>query len=187
MESKIDVGRFKSENLYQRGKPLWFEIAWYFVKMTFFLSAFPWPSRIRCYWLKVFGATVGEGVYIKPRVNVHMPWRLKLGRNALVGEEACIMNFEQVDIGANACLSQRAFICSGSHDYRSKSFSYRHAPIVIRDGAWIGAQAFVGPGVVVGVDAVLTASAMTSADVPDGDIYGGNPARYIRKRWKEEL
>jgi len=90
-------------------------------------------------------------------VNIHIPWKLKVGHFTWVGEEVCIVNFASINIGAHCCLSQRGLLCSGNHDYRTPDMSYRHAPVILEDGVWLGAAAFVGPGVIVGTDAVITA------------------------------
>jgi len=166
-----------------RGAPLWVEALWYATKMCFFLSAFPWPSRLKVGILNAFGASVHPTVYIKPRVNIHLPWRLTVGAHSMIGEEVFILNFEKVTIGTQVCLSQRSFICTGSHDYKDPLFSYRNAPIKIGDGAWIGANCFIAPGVRVGSESVITAGSILSKDSPDGMICTGNPCLPTRARW----
>jgi putative colanic acid biosynthesis acetyltransferase WcaF len=167
-----------------RGRPKAVEMLWYFLKCAFLLSALPWPSGFKVALLRAFGAKIGNGVVIKPRVNVHFPWKLEVGDHAWVGEEVFILNFERVWIGANACISQRAFLCTGNHDYRDPQFSYRNAPITIGDGAWVGAGVFVGPGVDVGGEAVLAAGSVVTRHVPANTIVAGNPASERGVRWK---
>ncbi|RYZ22406.1 MAG: colanic acid biosynthesis acetyltransferase WcaF, partial [Sphingobacteriales bacterium] len=41
----------------------------------FFLSALPFPYRFKAWLLRMFGAKIGRGVIIKPRVNIHFPWK----------------------------------------------------------------------------------------------------------------
>lgn len=160
------------------------EALWYACKLLFFLSAFPWPSPWRAWLLRRFGASVGRGTVIKPRTNIHLPWKLSVGDYAWIGEEVFVLNFEQVRIGAHACVSQRAFLCTGNHDYSDPAFSYRNAPITIEDGAWVGAQAFVGPGTTVGRDAVILAGSVVTASLPACMVCGGNPCAVLRPRWK---
>jgi putative colanic acid biosynthesis acetyltransferase WcaF len=148
---------FQNNKGFDLGKPRWVFMLWYLLKCFFFLSTIPWPSQFKSWLLRLFGAEIGQGVYWKPRVNIHIPWKLKVGDFTWVGEEVCIVNFASVNIGAQCCLSQRSFLCSGNHDYRSPDMSYRHAPVILEDGVWLGAAAFVGPGVIVGTDAVITA------------------------------
>lgn len=62
---------------------------------------------------------------------------------------------------------------------------YRHAPIVLQDGVWIGACAFVGPGVEIGADAVVTAMSLANRSLEGGWVYAGQPCAPVRKRWVE--
>lgn len=57
-----------------------------------------------------------------------------------------------------------------------------NAPIVIEDGAWIGAQATVCPGVTVHTNAILTVGSIATKDMEENGIYQGNPAVKIRER-----
>jgi putative colanic acid biosynthesis acetyltransferase WcaF len=168
-----------------RGRPRWVEAVWYLVKCVFFLSAWPWPNRWRIWWLRRFGAEIGAGVTIKPRVNIHLPWKLAIGEHAWIGEEVFILNFEPVRIGAHTCISQRAFLCTGNHDFRDPAMSYRNAPISIGDGAWIGAQCFVGPGVMVEDEAVAIAGSVVVKNLPREMVCGGNPCVAFKSRWRD--
>jgi putative colanic acid biosynthesis acetyltransferase WcaF len=176
---------FDSQLGFALGRPKWVFILWYLVKCVFFLSAFPWPSRFKSWLLRRFGAKIGYGVYWKPRVNIHIPWKLKVGDFTWVGEEVNIINFAPVSIGAHCCLSQRSFLCSGNHDYRSPDMRYRHAPIVLEDGVWVGAGAFVGSGVAIGTDAVITAMSLANRSLAGGWVYAGQPCQPVRQRWPE--
>lgn len=172
-----------SKNL-DRGRSKLIEVIWYFVKRCFFLTSLPWPNAIQLFLLKLFGAKVGKGINIKPRVNIHLPWKLKIGDYAWLGEEVFILNFEPVVIGANACISQRVFLCTGNHNYRAEDFAFRNAPISIAAGAWIGAQSFVGPGVKVGEECVVTAGSIVTSDMPENQVCSGNPCVPKSVRWK---
>jgi len=182
--SRVHNDRFDNRKGFDLGRSRSVFIIWYLFKCVFFLSALPWPSRFKSMLLRLFGAEIGEGVYWKPRVNIHIPWQLKVGDYTWIGEEVCIINFAPVTIGAHCCLSQRAFLCSGNHDYRSPDMGYRHAPIVVQDGVWVGASAFVGPGVTVGTDAVITALSLANRSLDPGWVYGGQPCKPLRKRWE---
>lgn len=166
-----------------RGRSRLVEGVWYLVKCLFLLSALPWPSRLRVALLRAFGAKIGTGVYIKPRVNVHFPWKLTVGDHAWIGEEVFILNFEPVHIGANSCVSQRAFLCTGNHDFKNPSMPYRNRPITVEDGAWVGAQCFVAPGVVIGAEAVVTAGSVVLGNLPAAMVCSGNPCCPNKPRW----
>ena len=166
-----------------RGRPVLIEMLWYFFKLVFFQSAWPWPNILKRILLRVFGAEIGRGVVIKPRVNIHFPWKFVVGDYAWIGEEVFVLNFEKVVIGRHACVSQRAFLCTGNHDFRDPTMPYRNRPINIGSGAWIGAQCFVAPGITIGDDAVVSAGSVVTKDQPTGIVCGGNPCIAIRGRW----
>lgn len=183
MRTRVRHSEFDRNDGFNLGRPRWFFGLWYLVKIVFFLSSFPWPGRLRSSILRCFGATVGENVYWKPRVNIHIPWKLSVGDHALFGEEVFILNFEMVSIGTEACVSQRVFICTGNHDFRDVKMRYRNRPISVGDGAWIGAQVFVAPGVKIGDEAVVTAGSIVLKDLPPGMICTGNPCIAVKPRW----
>jgi putative colanic acid biosynthesis acetyltransferase WcaF len=181
--SKVNLGKFDSSIGLERGAGKLKEITWYLVKVIFFLSALPYPNGLKCMLLRLFGAKVGSGVIIKPRVNIHFPWKLYIGNDVWIGEEAFMLNFEPLTIGNNVCISQRSFLCGGNHDFRIPEMPYRNGPITLMDGAWIGASVFVSPGVTVGTDSVITAGSVVTGNIEGNGIYKGNPAVYIKQRW----
>lgn len=184
--TRVRNDHFDSRRGFDRGAPFLKECAWQVVKGCFFLTWFPWPSALKSFLLRLFGSEVGRGVCIKPRVHIYFPWKFKVGDHAWLGEEACILNLEPVTLGPHCCISQRAFLCTGSHDYRDPAFSYRNRAIVVEAGAWVGATVFVAPGVVVGADAVATAGSVVVADLPAAMICSGNPCSAVRPRWADE-
>jgi putative colanic acid biosynthesis acetyltransferase WcaF len=183
-QSKVRLNQFNSSDGCDRGVSKMTELTWYLIKIVFFLSPIPYPNKLKLFFLKLFGAKVGLGINIKPRVNIHMPWKLEIGDYTWIGEEVFILNFEKVKIGNNACISQRVFLCGGNHDYRDYAFRYRNGPITIEDGAWVGASCFVGPDVIIGIDTVVSAGAVVTASLEANGVYKGNPAMFVKKRWQ---
>jgi putative colanic acid biosynthesis acetyltransferase WcaF len=121
-------------------------------------------------------------VVIKPQVKITFPWKLTIGDHVWLGEECWLLNLEQIAVGNNVCISQRAFLCTGSHNYKSPAFDLIVKPIMVEDGAWLGAGCWIGPGVRVGNHAVLTAGSVASEDLEPFGIYRGNPAVLVRSR-----
>jgi putative colanic acid biosynthesis acetyltransferase WcaF len=181
--SKVRLRAFDSSVGLNRGVSKFKEVIWYFVKMIFFLSSFPFPSSFKTFLLRLFGAKIGDGVVIKPRVNIHMPWKLTLGNDVWIGEEVFILNFEPIVIGNDVCVSQRAFLCGGNHDYMDPTMPYRNGPIVLQDGSWVGAGCFIGPNVTIGIDTIVTAGSIATKSLKENAIYRGNPAVFIKARW----
>ena len=71
-----------------------------------------------------------------------------------------ILSLAEVSIGSNTCVSQRSFLCTGSHDFGKPSFDLITEPIHIGDSSWICAQAFVGPGSTIPSGTMLKAGAV---------------------------
>src|SRR6476659_5313625 len=134
------------------------------------LVFFRWwcPRGFRVTLLRAFGADIGENVFIRHRVRVLWPWKLTVGDDALIGEDVWLLNLEPIRIGSDVCLSQGAFLCTGSHDFDSDDFDYDNGPITIADGVWIAAEALVLRGVTVGSGTVIGARAVVRKDVPAG-------------------
>lgn len=175
----IRLGAFSS-GAFDRGAPRWKEAAWVAVKALFFMSSWPWPSAWRVALLRAFGAKIGERVVIRARVNVTFPWRLTLGNDVWLGEEALLLTLAPIVVEDDVCISQRAFLCTGSHDFRRDDFPLVTRPITIRRSSWIAAQAFLAPGVEIGEESLVGPGSVVLACVPPRSRVGGNPAVQIK-------
>lgn len=162
---------------FDRGAPRWKERVWWLVRSLLFAPGFPIPSACKTAALRAFGARIGRGVVIRSRVHISFPWRFECGDHVWIGDEVLILSLAPVRLGSHVCLSQRAFLCTGSHNHRQPGFDLITAPIEIGDGCWVGAQAFVGPAVTLGRGAVVAAGAVVVRSVPPETVVGGNPAR----------
>ncbi len=151
---------------------------WFCVQHLIFSASF-FPSSLRSFLLKLFGASVGSGVYIRRGVRIHFPWNLEIGDHCWIGEEVWFINHEKVTIGSNVCISQRSIICSGGHDYRSASLAYAHKPVLIKDGAWVCLDAKVLPGVTIGECSVVSAGEIARKSLPDFSMLVGGQVRPI--------
>lgn len=166
---------------FQRGASPVKEAAWHLARAVFFQTPLPWPSSLRVALLRLFGATIGAGVVIRSQVNITFPWRFSAGDHVWLGEEVLILSLAQVTIESNCCISQRAFLCTGSHDFSSPAFSLRTKPITIRQGSWVAASAFIGPGVQVGPGSMVAAGSIVTSDVAPRVIVRGNPAKVVKE------
>lgn len=166
---------------FSRGRSRLSEAAWIAVQWLFVSSWVP-GSAHRRWLLELFGARIGRGVVIKPRVRVTFPWRLAIGDHSWIGEAVWIDNLAQVTIGPDVCISQSAYLCTGNHDWSRQSFDLIVRPITIEAGAWIAARAVVGPGVTVAEGAVLTLGSVATRHLSPWTIHEGNPAMAVRPR-----
>ena len=132
--------------------------------------------------LRLFGARIGRGAQIMPSVHIWAPWNLSLGDHATVSHGVDLYDVDRIEIGAHATISQRSFLCTATHDIDHPHMPLMTAPIRVGAGAWVCAEAYVHPGVEIGVDAVAGVRAVVLHDVPPGQVVGGNPAKFLRMR-----
>lgn len=177
---QTDLSKFNN-SWYNPGASFFKRALWYRFNSLFFSSRFP-LNGIKIFLLRLFGAKVGRGVIVKPSVNIKSPWLLEIGNHAWIGEKAWIDNLVLVKIGANVCISQGAMLLTGNHDYKKSSFDLITGTIVLEDGAWIGAQSVVCPGVTCKSHSVLSVGSVATSDMDAYGIYQGNPAVRMRER-----
>ena len=166
---------------FDRGTSKGVEIAWILCQALLFSTSLPgsgWRRKL----LALFGAQVGQGVVIKPNVRIKFPWRLTLGADCWIGEDVWIDNLAWVSIGSNACVSQGAYLCTGSHDWSRSTFDLITKPIVISDQAWVGAFCKVAPGVTVATGSVCTMGSVVTKSTGEWEVWAGFPCKKLKER-----
>ncbi len=136
----------------------------------------------RIFLLRLFGATIGSGCRIAPTCRIWHPCNLDLGDQVCLAEEADIYCVGKIQIGSNVTISQRAYLCTASHDISRLERPLIVSNIQIGSHAWVCAEAFVGPNVSIGEGAVVGARAVVCKDVDPWSVVVGNPGVAIRKR-----
>lgn len=179
--NKTDLSSF-SNPTFDVGASRFKQLLWYVINAVFFNSNALLPYSMKASILRTFGAEIGHGFVIKPRVNIKFPWKLVVGDHCWIGEGVWIDNLDLVTLGSNVCISQGALILSGNHDFSKSSFDLIVKPIVMEDGAWVGAKAIVTQGIVLGSHSVLVAGSVASSNLEAFGIYRGNPAVKVKER-----
>lgn len=175
-----DLSTFNN-NWYRPG-PAWKLFLWYFVNVFFLQNPLNPSSSLKVLLLKLFGAKIGEGVVIKPGVNIKYPWKLSIGNHCWIGEKVWIDNLDQVTLENHVCLSQESLLLCGNHNYKIKSFDLMIGPITLEDGVWIGAKSVVCPGVVCKSHSILSVGSVATTEMEPYSIYQGNPAIKTKDR-----
>jgi putative colanic acid biosynthesis acetyltransferase WcaF len=178
---KTDLSSYDN-SWYRPGAGILKRTIWHFVNHLVFTHGLLPFSSLKVFVLKIFGASVGQGVNIKPSVNVKYPWLLEVGDYAWIGEKVWIDNLAKVSIGNNVCLSQGAMLLTGNHDFTKSSFDLKVAEITLEEGVWIGAKSVVCPGVICFSHSVLSVQSLAAKNLDAYGIYQGNPAVKIRER-----
>lgn len=178
----VQLAQYAPGPNYTPGTSLFKQLLWFYIGSPIVMGYWIPLSSIKVKVLRLFGASIGQKVRIKPGVRVKFPWRLSVGDNAWIGEQVWIDNLAPVAIAHDVCISQGAYLCTGNHDWSSETFDLRLGPIKIEHSAWIGAKAVVGPDVTVEAGAVLTINSVASRTLAAWMIHTGNPAQPIKKR-----
>lgn len=167
-ESPIRLDLFDNPD-FDRGASRLTEALWIVVQACLFSTWLP-GSKWRRALLRAFGAKIGNGVVIKPHVSIKFPWRLSVGDHSWLGERVWIDNLADVKIGAHSCLSQGAYLCTGSHDWSDVKFALVTRSIEIGDGCWVGARASIAPGARLGNGAIIAMNALGQGNVAENVI-----------------
>lgn len=134
--------------------------------------------------LRLFGAQVEWDANVYASVKIWAPWRLRMGHRTCLGPEVICYNQDWVVLEDDAIVSQYSYLCTAGHDTSHANTADEGlitAPIVLRNGAWIGSRAFVGMGVEIGKGAVVGATASVYKNVEPWTVVGGNPAKVLKK------
>ncbi|MGH9189522.1 MAG: acyltransferase [Acidimicrobiales bacterium] len=124
-------------------------------------------------WLQVLG---GEG-----------PSAIEIGDGSSLGARCTISAVEHVSIGRSVLLASNVYVSDHSHDVADPSRPISRQgvtdvrPVAIGDGAWLGQNTVVTPGVRIGRGAVVGANSVVTRDVPDRCVAVGAPARVVRQ------
>ena len=165
-----------------RGRPEWYVQLWWIVQWFLFRPSPQVFYGWRRFLLRLFGAQIGRKVLIRPTATITYPWKVCIGDFSWIGDEVVLYSLGAINIGAHAVISQRSYICAGSHDYTSPGFDILELPVSIGDQVWIATDVFVAPGVEIGGGSVVGARSSVFTSLPAGMLCFGNPASPLRAR-----
>lgn len=139
-------------------------------------------GKWRNFVLQAFGAKLHGVPFVHQKAKIQIPWNIELFNRAAIGDSAVLYSLGKITIEEDCVVAQEAYICTGTHD-----FSQEHEPLVtsqitIGKRAFVGARAFVMPGVSIGKSAIIGAMSVVTKDVPENTIWAGNPAKQIGSR-----
>jgi putative colanic acid biosynthesis acetyltransferase WcaF len=163
--------------------PAWKVYAWGLVEVLLVTNPLQISSRLRRAALVAFGARIGAGVLLRPRLRVRFPWKLTIGDRSWIGEDVWLHNQDELTIGSDAVISQGTFVTTGSHAVR-RDMALLTSPVVIGDGAWVTARCIVLGGSRIGVSAVVTPGTVVSGSVPDGAVFGQPGGAVLGERFR---
>ena len=165
-----------------RGKSAITVQLWWIIQSTFFRLSPQVFYGWRRFLLRSFGAKIGKDVIIRPSVQITYPWKVSIGDYSWIGDEVVLYSLGEIEIGSHTVISQRSYICTGSHHYNSESFEIYSKKIVIGNKCWLATDVYVAPDVTIGDFTVVGARSSVFKDLPSNMVCKGNPAKPFKDR-----
>ena len=143
------------------------------------------PAR-RAELMRSSGFSIGAGTLVHgmPRINgpKALFTHLQVGRDCVIDIGVVMDLEERITIGDNVLVGPQAMILTSSHELgprEHRAGPLIRNPVIIDDGAWIGARCVILPGVTIGAGAVVEAGSVVNKDVPPNMRFGGIPAKKL--------
>jgi putative colanic acid biosynthesis acetyltransferase WcaF len=136
----------------------------------------------RRFLLRAFGADIASDARPYPLARIWAPWNLTMMERSCLANGVDCYCVAKIRLGRGAIVSQRAFLCGATHLYQKPGFRLISRPIDLADFVWVGAEAFIGPGVQMGTGSVAGARAVVTRNVDSWTVVAGNPAERIAIR-----
>lgn len=155
---------------------------WWLVQSTFFSLSPQFMYAWRRWLLRKFGADIGKGVLIRPSAKFTYPWKVTVGDNSWIGDNVDIYSLGYITIGKNSIISQKSYLCSGTHNYHLETFDIEAKSINIGDSVWVATDVFIAPGVTINNSAVIGARSSVFSDIEANTVCMGCPAKPVKKR-----
>ncbi|MEH6842291.1 WcaF family extracellular polysaccharide biosynthesis acetyltransferase [Priestia megaterium] len=182
---KVDLSKYNQDD-YDRGKNGLVVILWWFIQGTLFRYSIHNMYGWRRFLLRLFGAKIGRGVKIRSTAKFTYPWKISISHHSWIGDDVVFYSLDSIFVGENCVISQKSYLCTGSHKINDPYFSLVTQPIFVKGGAWLASDVFVHPGVTINEAAVVAARSTVIKDVPANEVHAGTPAIYVKKRCEEE-
>lgn len=149
-------------------------------------SLFAWSPQFLYGWrrflLRLFGANIGQNVIVRPNVKVTYPWKVSIGDFSWIGDNVELYSLGEIEIGMNVVISQKCYLCTGSHDYQAEDFRIYAEKISVKDECWLATDVYVAPGITIHEGIVVGARSSVFKDLSKPGIYTGSPAKFVKER-----
>ena len=135
---------------------------------------------------ELFGDNIGTGTYIAAPLNGAALDKVKIGNNVFINSNLLAMARGGITIEDDVQIAGNVSLLTNNHDPYDRMI-LPCKPILIKKGAWIGANVVVLRGISIGKHAIVGAGSVVTKDVPDYAVVAGNPAKVIKMRDPEKF
>jgi acetyltransferase-like isoleucine patch superfamily enzyme len=141
----------------------------------------------------VEGMAIGAHVFVGANswFQVHSAQRgqvkLEIGDGTSIAGSCVVSAARSIRIGRKVLFARNVYVSDHAHAYEDPREAVldqglaRIAPVEIGDGAWLGQNVVLSPGVTIGRGAVVGANSVVRSDVPAFSLAVGAPARVLRQ------
>jgi acetyltransferase-like isoleucine patch superfamily enzyme len=133
------------------------------------------------------GCEIEESVAIWFSEDESVAAQLKLGKRVFIGRGTFLGVHHPLTFGDNTIVGAYSYIISANHSTATRKIPIRDqgftgASIQIGEDVWIGTHVVILPGVSIGKGAVIAAGSIVNRNVPEYEIWGGVPAKFLKTR-----
>lgn len=130
----------------------------------------------------VTGQKIDASVEIRLPIRSDYGANLKIGKQVFINSGAMFTDLGGIELEDKVLVGPNVTIISVNHPLDlEKRRGVELKSVLIKENAWLGANATILPGVTVGENAVVAAGAVVSKDVPANTVVAGVPAKVIKK------
>lgn len=169
--------RSYDQSWFDRGRPNWYILLWWLVQGVFFPLIPHNFNGMRRSILRLFGAKIGINVIIRPTARFTYPWKISIDDYSWIGDDVILYSLDLIHIGKHCIISQKSYLCTGSHDHKDPAFRLITHPITIGNGVWIATDCFIAPNVKIGANTIIGARSSVFHNMPPNYICYGNPCQ----------
>lgn len=140
--------------------------------------------RMKSFFLRLCGATIGRNVRICSSVKILGNGKLVIGDDVWIGHQSTLVSTSLIKIGSNVDIAPKVYIGTGTHEIdplgsHSAGIGL-NKDVFIEDGVWVGTSSLIMPGVTIKNKTVVAAGSVVTTSHEGFLLIGGVPAKTMR-------
>ena len=140
------------------------------------------PQELRKWMSLLIGQELDEGFGLFPPFYTDCGKNIHLEKNVFINSGCHFQDQGGIYIGEGTFIGHNVILATLNHDMNPNTRADMiPKPIHIGKRVWIGSGAIILPGVNIGDNSIIAAGSVVTKDVPENVVYGGNPAKFIKK------